>query len=187
MIILFLGGDSLIAFKGIFLYCLGIYCMMFIKVMYQSPRPFWVTTEISSNSDHCTLSYASPSIHGFNTMFYLPYIIYMHLWKYNLNPNKLILAIVSLALVVYNILLILAMLLFGQIYIYQVFTTLVYCLIYHGICIIFDNEIMSFCEKLGFLKKTSRVLKFYLLFFIIGLYVIAEVVISDIDDVWVEN
>ena len=76
---------------------------------------------------------------------------------------------------------------FGQLYIYQYFTTAVYALIYLGVCLIFDNEIMTMCEKLGFLKKTSRVLKFYLLFFVIGLYVTATIVFSGIDDVWIEN
>lgn len=120
-------------------------------------------------------------------MFYYPYAIYMHFWKFSLTPSRVVVSVLSGIIVLMTIGVAYAQLLFGQLYIYQFCTTMVYCMIYLGACIIFDNEIMSLCEKLGFLKKTSRVLKFYLLFFVIGLYVFATVVFSGIDDVWIEN
>jgi hypothetical protein len=45
---LFLAFDSLIAFKSTLLYCLGSYIMILIKLLYESPRPFWLVKDIES-------------------------------------------------------------------------------------------------------------------------------------------
>ena len=39
---LFLASDSLNAFKCTMLYSFGLYFMIALKLMYESPRPFWV-------------------------------------------------------------------------------------------------------------------------------------------------
>jgi len=44
---LFLGTDPLIAFKIIFLFCLGNYSLMLTKYGYQEPHPFWVDNRIT--------------------------------------------------------------------------------------------------------------------------------------------
>ena len=39
---LFLASDTLNAFKCTMLYSFGLYFMIALKLMYESPRPFWV-------------------------------------------------------------------------------------------------------------------------------------------------
>ena len=76
---------------------------------------------------------------------------------------------------------------YGKIYAYQSFLSYLYTIIYLAVCIEFDNEIMALCEKIGFIRKTSRSMKFYLLFVIICLFIFASVLVSGSDDVWVRK
>lgn len=43
-IILFLGSDSLIAFKSTLLHGVGLYITVILKLIYAGPRPFWNTS-----------------------------------------------------------------------------------------------------------------------------------------------
>ena len=42
-VILFLATDTLIALKSTIVYGFGIYLILLMKLMYKSPRPFWVS------------------------------------------------------------------------------------------------------------------------------------------------
>lgn len=45
---LFLVSDSLIAFKSSMVYCFGLYIIVILKLFYESPRPFWNSTDIDT-------------------------------------------------------------------------------------------------------------------------------------------
>ena len=51
-------------------------------------------------------------------------------------------------------------------------------MIYLMIVIYFDKEMMKMSEQIGFSKKLSRAYKFYLLFFVMALFLVAAVLIS---------
>jgi hypothetical protein len=55
------------------------------------------------------------------------------------------------------------------------------------IVIYFDKEMMKMSEQIGFSKKLSRAYKFYLLFFVMALFLVAAVLISGMQDVWVQQ
>ena len=69
-VVLFLFSDSLIAFKSTLLLCFGLYIMTFLKIIYQSPRPFWVDGDVQSYNSECKFDYASPSTHIFCLIFF---------------------------------------------------------------------------------------------------------------------
>ena len=77
-IFLFLCSDSLIAFKTTLLYCLGQYLIVFLKLLYESPRPFWNDSKIEAMFEYCDIDFASPSQHMFNLSFFWPYVIFMY-------------------------------------------------------------------------------------------------------------
>ena len=60
-------------------------------------------------------------------------------------------------------------------------------MIYLMIVIYFDKEMMKMSEQIGFSKKLSRAYKFYLLFFVMALFLVAAVLISGMQDVWVQQ
>ena len=52
------------------------------------------------------------------------------------------------------------------------------------ICVKFDAEIMKYSEQCGFLLHTSRKLKFNIMFYSLGLFVLASGIVSGMDDAW---
>jgi hypothetical protein len=60
-------------------------------------------------------------------------------------------------------------------------------MIYLMIVIYFDKEMMKMSEQIGFSKKLSRAYKFYLLFFVMALFLVAAVLISGMQEVWVQQ
>mmetsp|Transcript_36910 Transcript_36910/g.56518 ORF Transcript_36910/g.56518 Transcript_36910/m.56518 type:complete len:211 (-) Transcript_36910:30-662(-) len=55
------------------------------------------------------------------------------------------------------------------------------------ITVTFDSEILNKCEQIGFIVRSSRKYKFYLLFFGIFLYLIGLVVLQSNDDEWADQ
>lgn len=81
----------------------------------------------------------------------------------------------------------LVLLFFGSSYIYQSLLSFLYSAITLTLAISFDKEIMNMAENTGFLLKPSRKYKFYLLFASIIMLIIAAMLVSGLQDVWVEN
>jgi len=44
-------------------------------------------------------------------------------------------------------------------------------------CLNFDNEILNVCEKIGFVVRSSRKYKFYVLFLCLGLFVLSLMIL----------
>ena len=89
-ICMFLGDDSLLAFKGTIVYSIGIYSIMLAKLVMQDPRPYWNSKDITLNHLHCNLSYGNPSDEVFVPVFFWTYTIYMRFWKYSDNQSKVL-------------------------------------------------------------------------------------------------
>ena len=77
-VFMFLATDSLISFKTTLTYCFGLYIMVFLKMIYQSARPFWVAGKIEIFDKECMFDFASPSSHVFNLIFFWIYTIMMN-------------------------------------------------------------------------------------------------------------
>ena len=76
--VLFMMSDSLIAFQCTLIYCFGLYSMVLLKLMYESPRPFWMKETIRTYNNQCDFDYGSPSQHVYNLAFFWVYCIYMY-------------------------------------------------------------------------------------------------------------
>ena len=189
LIILFLGFDSLLAFKSGLVYCVGIYVVMILKFLHQEPRPFWVTSDVEPIGSHCNLAYASPSVHMFNVVFFQNYIVYQYLWKFIGTEKKSSFRMVFLILMsaIWTCLCTLVLLFYANSYIYQSLLSSLYSAIILTLAISFDKEIMNLAENTGFLLKPSRKYKFYLLFASIIMLIIAAMLVSGLEDVWVEK
>jgi len=156
--------------------------MILLKLMYESPRPFWLKSEIQSFGKVCSFDFASPSQHVFNVMFFWVYVILMYFQKYSLQVNKPLIITLYSILGVLFLLSIFGMYMGGEIYIYHVMISCIYSCIFLLITLNFDAEILNKCEQIGFIVRSSRRYKFYLLFFSIGLYVVGLILLESNQD-----
>ena len=117
-IFFFLAFDSLIAFKTTLLYCLGQYLMMLLKLLYQSPRPFWMERDIASLGQVCLFDFSSPSMHLFNLCFFWLYSIYMYHQKYTEKVNTALVTLLYTVLFVFTGFFIFSSLVMGLTYLY---------------------------------------------------------------------
>ena len=117
-VVLFLGFDTLIAFKSTLLYCFGLYLMVLLKVTYQSPRPFWVQGDVKVLNDNCEFNFASPSTHIFDVVFFWNYNIYMYLVYYKQTPNRLVVGLAYTFSGLMTVGVIVLQFLMGQVYLY---------------------------------------------------------------------
>lgn len=186
---LYLGGDSLLAVKITLVFCFGEYFMMMLKFFYADPHPYWVTQDIDIlQPATCNkLDFATPVMHLFNCQSFYGYMIYNFFYKYTTNPNRtvffcseaLILILLCFATVMNMVI--------GSGYLYQCILTYMYTFIYLSVLIIYDRDIMAFCEEAIFIKRTSRIYKFKILFYIIILFIIASVIVADSTPIWVSQ
>ena len=137
---LFLISDSLIAFKTSMVYCFGLYMIVILKLFYESPRPFWNSTEIVTFEGYCDFDFASPGNHVFSLCFFWTYTIFMYFQKYieeNKINYKLVVSLYSV-LGVMTLLTFYGTFLFGVVYIYQNIVSLLYSITFFIIIVNFD-------------------------------------------------
>jgi hypothetical protein len=91
MICLYFCGDSLLAFKGAIVSCVGLYMLVFSNMFYKDGRPFWHSAEIVPYG-HCKFTFSSPAENSFISTFFMTYILINMRMKYALtgNPNKIV-------------------------------------------------------------------------------------------------
>ena len=77
-----------------------------------------------------------------------------------------------------------AMHVFGLLYYYQIVVSTLFSFVYLIICIRFDDEILKMFEKIGFIVKSSRKYKFYLLFITMIAYLCGVVIVRSKSDAW---
>ena len=73
----------------------------------------------------------------------------------------------------------------GVNYIHSSLLSIIFALVYLGVIIYIDDELMDFCEKLGFNQRKSRYYKFYTLFASMLLFIFVTILCSGIRDTWV--
>ena len=176
--------DSLNAFKCTMLYCFGLYFMIALKLMYESPRPFWVSGKIKSYPGLCRFDFSSPSTHLYNLSFFFTYITFMNFYKYTDKVYKPVLFVLLGIIFIYIVGMSIVLHAFGLLYYYQAVMSVLFSLIYLLICINFDAEILSLFEKIGFIVRTSRKYKFQLLFFVICLFILGVMTVQAKQDSW---
>jgi len=186
-IFLFLSMDSLIAFKAALLCCLGIYVMVLLKLMYESPRPFWMERDIIAYRGHCKFDFGSPSQHVFSLVYFYPYLIFMYFQKYTLRVNKPLVASLYVLDACLASLTFLGLLVMGQVYLYQIMISILYSFVFLLLTITFDAEILNKCEQIGFIVRSSRKYKFYLLLFCMGMYLVGLVLLQGDQNSWAEQ
>ena len=72
----------------------------------------------------------------------------------------------------------------GLAYIYQCVIGQLLGVIYLITCLTFDDEIHRYCEKTGFILRSSRSRKFYLFFFVLFLLTLESVIYLSLYDTW---
>ena len=185
----FFATDSLLAFKTILLYCLGIYMILITKLIYQEPHPYWVSNQIHLKPLSCEnkLDFACPSEALFNFQFIMGHLVFQYNYKYNVNPSKVIYKVVVALYIVFILGAQMMLMYYGWIYAYQSILSYLFTIVYLAVVIMFDDEIMQICENTGFKKQNSRPLKFQWLFGLILLYLIATFIMSGQKEIWVQK
>lgn len=181
----FVAGDCLIAFKSTMVFLIGYYLILILKLSIGWPRPFWVDPEITT--DRCNITFSMPNCKVFDQIFFWNYQIYFVLWKYNRKPNKIILGAAFFLNLVWTIFNTWVLAFNGVNYLYVSVMSAIFAIIYLFVAIYFDDEIMRFCEKLGFIQKSSRYYKFYTLFASMILFIAVTILCSGIRDTWLEH
>lgn len=176
-------SDSWLAYKTTLVTCLGIFALAFLQMSFKSGRPFWDVAEISSNG-HCLFDFAGPSQVAFTMTFFFPYLIIMFLLKYYKSPSRILVWLaVTLLLVcwvdiyIYNII-------NGLDYIYQLVIGQLVGFCYLVTTLIFDNEVHRYSLRTGFSMRSSRARKFYLFFFLLGMFVLFIVYYFSLQSTW---
>lgn len=185
----FLGSDSLISYKTTMCYCIGVYMITMLQLLYIEPRPFWVNADINIPNGYCPISYAMPDQGTFNIIFFLSYTAFMQLYKYK-RPDQRKSWQYRLAfflIISFEIVYIAIHAFFGLNFMFQQFFSLLYTTIFLTVCINFDQEIMWLAETSGFISQTSRTYKFNIFFVSITLFVIASTLNSGLGDAWTNN
>ena len=184
---LFFTADSLLAFKVSFTHGCGIFLILVGKLIYKSPRPFWANMEIMSIGGICDFDFAAPSSHLFNVQFFVPYCIFTFLVRYtNDYKPKLVYSLITLNILIIA-LVIYIQFAFGQTFLYQCIVTTLYSTTYLIACINWDQELLNYCEKVGFIIKSSRRAKFDILFLCCGLFFVVYVLAQAQETNWTEQ
>lgn len=147
-----MGGDSLLAFKTMIVYVIGMYIQMLIAFVFTEPRPFWVCNNIFSNKIN-SLNFAAPNNHIFNLIFFWFYYLYQSLYKYAEVPHKTLMIVLCSIVLVVTAIVIFDSILQGLMYFYQIFISALVTIVYLTFCNAFDSEIMSLCMMTGFQNK----------------------------------
>ena len=160
---------------------------MLAKLMYQEPHPYWISNNIHLKpiSCHEKLDFACPSEALFNFVFIMGHLVFQYNYKYNSNPSKVIYKMVLVLYIVFVLGAQMMLMYYGLTYAYQAILSYLFAIVYLAVVIIFDDEIMDLIEQTGFKKQESRPLKFYWLFVIILMYLIATFIMSGQKEIWV--
>ena len=188
-VLLFMGGDAIIAFKTLNVYTIGMYIQMLIAFLLMEPRPFWVSESIrapfAADGD-MQLNYAAPNNHIFNLIFFWFYYLHQTLYKYAEIPHQKLMSILCTIVLAITAIVIFDSWLVGVMYFYQIFISALVTVVYLTACNAFDTEIMSLSMQTGFQKKESRKYKFYLMFLIMAMFLISTIIVFCLPDIWVQ-
>ena len=144
--------------------------MVLLNLAFKDGRPFWDIKDVYSNGQ-CVYMFGSPDFAAFNATFLYLYLICIYLFKYNRSPY----AIINISAITLTVLLMLNLYLEsyanGVTYIYQLVIGQLCGFVYLIACLTFDDEIHKFCERAGFIVRSSRSRKFIILFYSLGSFI----------------
>lgn len=183
MIVWYLCADSLIAFKGCLVTCIGMYMLAFLNIIYKDGRPFWNSQYIKSGN-HCKFGFTSPSETSFVAFFFLTYMLVQVRYKYAAETNSTINALLVALVVLLNILTYVTGLINGLTYIYQNVMGTLTAFVYLILCLTFDKEIHRWCEKAGFILQSSRLRKFQTFFGCLIAFTAFSLYFMAVNDEW---
>ena len=103
--------------------------------------------------------------------FMYPYIIVIYLFKYNSSPYLVVNTLAIILLVLLWVWVYFGQYVNGTAYIYQNVCGQLCGLIYLVLCLTFDDEIHRYCEKVGFVVRSSRSRKFQVFFFSLACFI----------------
>ena len=157
-------SDSLLSFKTMLLSTVGMFFLVLFQLSFKDGRPFWDQASVNSNGQ-CLYSFSSPDNASYNATFLWPYIIMIYLFKYNRNPYAIINISAIVFVVISWIWIYTESYVNGTAYIYQNLIGQLCGFVYLIFCLTFDNEIHRYCERAGFIVRSSRSRKFHIFFF----------------------
>jgi len=111
----------------------------------------------------------------------------MYFTKYTETLNKKLIVALYILLFVWTIVCVFSMFLFGLVYLYQSFISMLYSFTFLVFCLNYDNEILIYCEKVGFIIRLARKYQFYLLFLCIGMFMAMIMLIGTVGNNWQEQ
>jgi predicted RND superfamily exporter protein len=94
--------------------------------MYNSPRPFWVESDVNTFNQECAFDYASPSTHTFSVIFFWGYNIFNYQIKYVRETNRTLVTFLISLVVLLTLLNSFSLLLFGLVYLFQGFISVLH-------------------------------------------------------------
>ncbi|CAI2364624.1 unnamed protein product [Moneuplotes crassus] len=187
---LYLSSDSLLGFKTSMVTFTGVLLIALLKLLYQIPRPFWISTEVQGKA--CNFDFSGPSDHVFLATFFYSYVVLIYSKYTDRFANKL-----QIGLLLMNILVVilnaLALNYLGSTFLFQSLIGAICGVLYCIFCITFDADIHSACERIAFLTKTSRYMKFKVFFIALGVFVLtfmyfnSVLVTFKVDHLWIQN
>lgn len=183
MISWYLYADSLLAFKGSFVTCIGLYFLAFLNIIYKDGRPFWNNKDIVSNG-HCRFDFSSPSETSFTAFFFLNYMLIMGRYKYAGETHRGVNILLITGVVFLNLLCYVEGVMNGLVYIYQSLIGTLTAFVYLVLCLTFDKEIHRWCEKTGFILQSSRLRKFQTFFGCLLAFTIYALYFMSVRDEW---
>ena len=116
--------------------------------------------------------------------FFYPFLMHQFLFKYASRTPYLLSFVFMLILVCLWVMVYFQGLVNGTSYIYQCVTGQILGFIFLVGCITFDEEIHKYCEKTGFLLRSSRSRKFYLFFFVLFLITLETIIYMTQENTW---
>jgi len=71
--------DAIVGLKGLFVHCLSLYILTLLELLYQGPRPYWISENLQTF--YCDSSFTNPSVLTFGFFFDGSYLLSLYLKK----------------------------------------------------------------------------------------------------------
>ena len=166
---LYLYADPLLPFKSVFITAVGIVWVALLKMLYKTPRPYWINSQM--NVTIWYVDYSGPSDHiCIASMFYI-YNIFIFLHKYVEKVNTFLIGL--LLFLAFWVIMITTFGLFylGQTFLFESFMGIVCSTLLSIVLLSIDKSIHRMVLNVWFDIYKSRRYKFVFLFVWIGISV----------------
>lgn len=202
--------DAIIGLKCLFVHSISLYILTLLELIYQGPRPFWVSSQ-NLITFYCDNSFTNPSVITFGFFFDGSYLLSLYLKKakemkllerVNLdediqeeeeNHDKITLllkCVVFIGILLAHILILLRYII-GLLFIVDYIMALVYFALCFTLVRYFDFYIDKLVKSSTLLKKKARGLVFFWIVFLILAILLAYIIYLCCDKIlptfWMDN